>query len=295
MPAGVRCASFRYTMASGEPIAAVARFGPDGLEGQLTAGPFHGLSDAIVNTVSGRNMAIQLRPDGAFAAGSADVLSEGQFLGGAALTDRQQRRQEMYRQLLKRSEINPQEGRLRLLAWAEPIDMPFTLAPDARTTGNALLMLSLRLERPTPGERVTIPAPLIPCRRILDSGPTRLPPESDLPIEMHLRFQLPAELLPFRVERARLTAKIDAPFRRVKIAGCSGKELVELHQVESPLDPIRVDITEERFLRVEDGGLHLNFAVSAPANAGGVGQAKLRANEKWTLSYVELEVTGRAE
>jgi hypothetical protein len=295
MPAGVRCASFRYTSAIGEPIAAVARFGPEGLEGKLTAGPFHGLSDAIVNTASGRNMAIRLRPDGSFAAGSADLLSEGQFIGGTVLTDRQQRRQEMYRQFLKRAEINPQESRVDLLAWAEPIDMPFTLAPDAWMTGNALLIAPLRLEHPTPGERVTIPAPLLPCRRIRDSGPTRMPPESDLPIEMHLRFQLPTEALPFRVERARLTAKIDAPFRRITVAGRAGKELVELHRVDSPLDPIRMEITEERFLRIEDGGLHVNFSVSAPLNAAGAGRANVRANEKWTLSYVELEVVGRAE
>jgi hypothetical protein len=241
-------------------------------------------------------MPVRLRSGGAFTINSADILPEGLLIAESVLSDRQQRRQEMYRQILKRSETAPQAERNVLLAWAEPIDMPFTLAPDARMVGNALLMLPLRLERPARGERVTIPAPLIRAQRMLDTGPIRLPPESDRPIDMDVRFQLPREALPLRIERAKLAAKISAPFRRITVAGVDGQEQVELHHVDSPLDPLRVEITEERFLRLDDdGGLHVRFAVSAPLSGSGAGKSNAGSTDKWILDYVELEVLGRAE
>jgi hypothetical protein len=290
LPTGVRFASFRCTTTLAEPIAAVAHFGPDGIEGKLAAGPCRGLADALLSTTGGRNMAVRLGPDGTFRAGGPDVLPNGQFVAGALLSDRQQRRQEMYRELLKRPEISPREGRSVLMAWAEPLEMPFALVPDARTTGTALLVIPLRLERPVAGERVTIPAPLVACRRVLEGARTRPTLESDQAADMHLRFQLPPTVLPLRVERARLACKVNAPGRRVTISGRAGEQLVELHRAESPLDPIRVEIVDERLLRPDDeGGLHLNLDISAPLGSGP------RGNEKWTIEYLELEVVGRTE
>jgi hypothetical protein len=290
LPAGVRTAPFRATAATGEPISAVARFGPDGLEGRLTPGPFRDPADALLSTLNGRNMAVRLDADGTFRMGSADILPEGQFLAAAALSDRQQRRQNLYRTLLQRTALGPADSRNVLLAWAEPLDMGFQLVPDARTVGSALLTIPLRLERPAVGERVTIPGPLVTYRRILDSGSTRPTVDSDQAADMHLRFQLPAVVLPFRVERARLAGKFNTPGRRVTLSGRAGSQLVELHSAESPLDPIRVEIADERLLRLDDeGGLHLNLDVSKPLGSGP------RGNEKWTIEYLELEVIGRAE
>src|SRR5439155_14878080 len=131
------------------------------------------------------------------------------------------------------------------------------LLPNARTVGSALLTVSLRLERSAPGGRITLPGPFLACRRMLENASTPLTLELSQPTDMHLRFQLPAAVLPFKVERARLVASINAPGRRVTVLGRRGDELVELHNVDSPLDPIRVDLTDERWLRVDaEGGLH---------------------------------------
>ncbi len=179
-------------------------------------------------------------------------------------------------------------GRNVLLAWAKPIDMHFHLASDARTIGSALLVIPLRLEPPAPGKRVTIPGPFLPCQRILDGMATRPTLESSEQADMHLRFQLPPEVLPFKVERARLSARIDAPSRRVTIAGRDGGHLVTLRELESPLDPFRVEITQEQLLHLdEDGGIHVNVNVN--------GGPKARAGqlvEKWTIEHLELEVSG---
>jgi hypothetical protein len=308
LPAGVRLAPFRATLRTGEPVAAVARFGPDGLEGRVAAGPFRNLGDALLSTPGGRALAARLGPDGAFRAGPEDALPRGQFLAGAVLNDRQQRRQELYRELLRlrpalapperRTELvsraDPLEGRTALLAWADPVDLGFTLAPEARLAGNALLVLPVRFERPAPGTRVTIPGPLVLCQRVLETGLVWPTPVSTQGADMHLRFQLPRAALPLQVERARLLAQVAAPSRRFTVSGRADGGLVELLRVESPLDPVRVEIDQERLLRLDaEGGLHLNLSLSS-IPGGGRGAAEAPRDDKWAVEYLELEVSGRA-
>jgi hypothetical protein len=294
LPAGVRYAPFRFTASTGRPVSAVATFGPAGLQGKLVAGPFTNAADALLSAPGARNLALRLGPDGTFRAGSADALPAGQPLAAGLLSDRQQRRQAFYREFFKRP--RRLSGGPTLLAWADPADTHFTLAPDARTAGDALLIVPLRLERPAAGERVTIPGPLVPSRRILGDGPANLTWEATVPIDMLLRFQLPAALLPFRVERARLFTRFDAPARRVTVSGRADGRAVEVFGADSPTGPFRVEIADARVLGLDkDGGLLLNLAVSAPLAGGAAGQQGPPAADKWTIEYLELEVTGRAE
>jgi hypothetical protein len=297
LPAGVRLGSFKHTARIGEPVTAVAHFGPEGLEGRLKAGPFtSSLSDAVLRVPKGRFVAVGLKPGGEFRAGSGDILPAGQFLTGAVLSDRQQQRQQLYRALLDTSEkpeAGGQGGPSSLLAWAEPIDMGFTLVPGARRTGDALLVVPLRLERSAPGTRVTVPGPFVQCRRMREQMASVLTRESQLAADMHLRFQLPAEVLPQKVEQARLVMRIRAPSRRIVVAGRAGGTLVELHRVESPTDPIRVVLTDPRLLRLDDkGGLHVNVNIGERLK-GGATEDRNAPDQKWKIDYIELEVSGR--
>jgi hypothetical protein len=286
LPAGVHYASFLYTAPTAGPIEAVARFGPEGVEGRLTAAGLHGMADAILAAPGGRNLAVHLGPDGALTAGAADVLPAGQFLAGAVLSDRQQRRQQVYRDFLQRPATSRSEGGPRLLAWADALDMRLEPSPAARTVGSALVSVPLRLGRPAPGAPVVIPGPLVPYQRIFEGAPVKPTMESSAAAEMQLRFQVPVAALPLHIEHARLTAKIEAPSRRVVVAGRTDAGPVELFGADSPLDPLRIDIADERLLRLdEDGGLHLNVSLGDAANAGG-------ENEKWTIEYLELEIRG---
>jgi hypothetical protein len=295
LPAGVRLASFRDTIRTDKPVVATARFGPEGVEGRLN-GPFEELSDALVSTPGARNLAVQMRSDGAFRASTQDILPQGHYVANAVLSDQQQRRQAVYRALFNA----PPTGALRegpvLFAWARPLAPPFDLAPEARMVGGALLVAPLRLERPDPGQRVTIPGPFVPYQRIVDDGPTKVTREASENADMHLRFQLPDQVLPFKVERARLFVHLDAPSWRVTIAGRSGDQLVEVQRLESPVDPFRVEIAEERLLRLDDqGGLHLNLNIGGRHENASPREQLRRLNEKWTLDYLELEITGHAE
>jgi hypothetical protein len=299
LTAGLRLGPFRYTAATGEPLEAVAHFGPDGLEGRLAAGPFQNVGDALLNMPGCRNLAVRFGPDGSFRAGRQDVLPPGEFLTGAVLTDRQQRRQEFYRAYLKKP-AGRLENQPALLAWADPLDMHFELVADARTTGNAFLAVPLRLERSAAGVQATIPGPFLPYMRLIDSGPIRATMESNRSIEMHLRFQLPPAVLPFTVEQARLIGKVETPSRTFTVTapGADGRP-VEVYRVESPLDPIRVPIAEPALLRLDaQGGLHLNLLVSDPIVAqkqkqkGGPPGGE---QQRWAIDFLELEVSGRTQ
>jgi hypothetical protein len=295
LPAGVRFAPFWTTIETGEPISAVGRFGPDGVEGRLTAGVFRDLGDAILTAQNGRNLAVRLQDDGAFSARTQDVLAPNQFLAGAVLSDRQQRRQEIYREFLKRSPTGRGETRPMLLAWGNAIDMRYSVAADARTAGSALLVVPVRLERPASGARITVPGSLIPCERIMDNRPTRLIPGGSTKADLHLRFQLPPSVLPLKIERARVVLKIDAPSRRVAIRGYSDGGPVELSHADSPLDPIHVDIPD-KFLQLDaQGGLHLNVTVGGPADDSGRNAREPSIDEKWQIEYLEMEISGRTE
>jgi hypothetical protein len=166
--------------------------------------------------------------------------------------------------------------------------MQFALEQGARTVGNALVIVPLRLERPAPGSPITIPGPLVTYRRIQGGHVIRLIREGRDASDMHLRFQLPASALPLEIEKVRLVAKIDASSRKVTISGHAGGKKVEVHQIESPLDPLRVEIAQKDLLGLDkDGGLHLSLELSKPI------KSSKTANEKWLIQYLELEVVGR--
>src|SRR5205807_6565057 len=139
-------------------------------------------------------------------AGRDDELPSGQFIVGRLLNDRQRTRQGLYERLLAEPQPRYTAGRSLMLAWAEPTDMHFTLAPQARTTGFALLVIPLRFEQTPPGTRVTVPAAFVDCRRVGHDGrPLRLATEGRLPASIRLRCQVPPAALPLDVASARLT------------------------------------------------------------------------------------------
>jgi hypothetical protein len=293
LPAGVRTAPLRYTVSGAEPITAIARFDSDGLVGKLAAGPFQNLGDALLHVGGGRNFAVRLAPDGSFRAANQDLLPAGQFLASAVLSDRQQRRQELYREFLKRSDAGRFQDRATMFAWADPVDMHFTFDPGVRLAGTALLAVPIQLKHSALDAQVTVPGAFVSCRRVLPGGLGQPLLRSHQAVEMHLRFQLPAAVLPLQVQRARLAAKIEASSRRVLFALPDGDQRTEVYRVDSPVDPIRVDFGQERLLRPDaEGGVHVYLTVG-DTSRGGAGSGKSDQGEQWTIEYLELEITGR--
>src|SRR5207302_26445 len=102
-----------------------------------------------------------------------------------------------------------------------------------------LLSVPLRLERSAPGERVTVPGAFVPVRRIVNRKLSRISVESNQSTDVELRFQLPATVLPLKIEQARVIAKIDARSRRLILSGRADGASVELYRAENPVGPFQ--------------------------------------------------------
>jgi hypothetical protein len=294
LPAGVRYALLKSNISLPEPISAKAHFGPQGLEGKIESGPFRDLEDAILSTNNGRNLAVQLRPDGTFTSGNQDILQPGQFLFGKVLSDRQRLRQDFYRKFSKVRNTRIADDDNALLAWANPVDLYFETGQGDRSTGTALVVMPLIFEKPATDQPISIPAAFIPFRQIVDNLSIQPRPEMSAQADMHLRFQLPLSVLPFKIERAKFTAKIDAPSRSVTVLGLGDSGGFQLHRVENPIDPVEIEIKDETLLKLDEkGGLHLKLSISDLLKGAGDSQAAKGA-DKWSIEYLELEVHGRA-
>ncbi|MFM7148408.1 MAG: hypothetical protein ACKO23_01060, partial [Gemmataceae bacterium] len=230
LPVGVRNASFQIGVDTPAALTAIARFGPQGLEGKLVHDPFKGVSDAILQLPGDRRMAVRFQGDGRFVSGPGDVLAPGQFLSSTLLSDRQQRRQKLFRDLIKPTPAAAPDPPPTLMAWADPLDLGFLANSRSDTSGlnqvgDAFLSFNLRLERPAPDTEVVIPGPFLAFRRLTSAGPGRLVRDSAQDAEFHLRFQLPPEVLPMKVERARLSGRIDAPGYSLTVDGRTAPEM----------------------------------------------------------------------
>src|SRR5262249_52403006 len=151
VPAGIRFARFSVAGPSSDAIAPTVRFGPQGLEGNLSLGPLHHPDDAVLSAPDSPKLAVRLRPDGTISTSPQDVLAPDQFLAGKVLSDVQQGRQQVYREFVKQLHARGGADQPMLLAWTKPADMGFTLPDDARRVGSALVVSPIKLERPAPG------------------------------------------------------------------------------------------------------------------------------------------------
>jgi hypothetical protein len=284
----MRVGSFQHTIRAAAPVGATIRFGPEGVEGRVTAGPFGPIEDALLSTPGQNPMAVHLASDGSFRAGSGDELQGGQLLDEGLLTDRQRARQSLYKKLLAEPQPRYLANRNLLLAWAEPVDMHFSLAPQARRTGSALLAIPVRFERTPPGLPVRIPAPFVECRRITDDGRAISPKqEAREGTNMRLRFQVPHSALPMIPETARLTVRMNAPLREVVVGAYDGRDAVVLRRLASPLGTVQMDLEDPRFLRLDDqGALYVNLVI-------GAAQGPQVEQNLWRVESVGLEVRGR--
>jgi hypothetical protein len=294
LPAGVRTGPVRSTIEIGD-LSVVAQFGPNGLEGKLKRGPFKILTEPLLLTAAHEPVGIRLSENGVLTSGTGDGLSSGQFLTDAVLTDRQQRRQEVYRRLFSRPLPRYLEGRTVLYAWTDLERPPFEGEPRSRALAEAVVAIPVEFERPEVGGKITIPAGFIPYSAIINGRPVRPKLEASLPANMLLGFRLPPSVLPFTIERATLRARVRTPSRQFSVIGYADGQPTVLRAVESPIDPVEVVITDPRLLRLDaDGFLHIGIEVS-----GRVGDEAdpgvIQLDDTWRIESLTLEVVGRAE
>ncbi len=265
LPAGVRTGTFRSTIRDVH-IEARARFGPNGVEGRLLAGTFRSSADGVIITSVREPLPIQFDTAETFAARGSDFIPPDQFLRSPVLTDAQQRRQTVYRRLLRESFPRHWEGRDLLLAWAEPAQFPFRVGDGDRQVGSALLAIPLELDRPPANSPVIIPRAFVPYSRMLAGRrQSVLAKEGQGGVELEIRFQLPSSVSSMTVERAQFDARVRTPGRQFAVFGHGDKGLVKLFEAVAPIDPVLVPITDPQFLRADaENGIRLTVRIGEP-------------------------------
>jgi hypothetical protein len=293
-PAGVRVGPFRSTGPT--LVAARARFGATGLDGHLSTGALRNPADAVLQTRSGTILAVQLEADGSFHVNSSDVLPSGQYLPGTVLTDRQQRRQDLYRRFFAVSKSAEGPDRDRLFVWAQTDELPFVVPGATRTVGTALLIVPIEYQSTGAGS-VSVPTGFLPFAAIVDGH--RWAPKLDErsePTRLRLRFQVPEWVRPFTVERAVLHARVRAPGRKFSVLGVADGQTVPIQEQLAPTGPIRIEVTDPRFLRTDpEGGLFFELVVSERIDSDGR-EKPIGVQEQplmWEIETLGLEVVGR--
>jgi hypothetical protein len=299
VPAGVRFAQTRRSVRLEAPMIARAEFGPRGVSGMLSA-PISGRSDGVLIGPSGETMAVTFEDDGRFRADAGSELAPGKFIAADLLTDQQRRRQHLGERVFPRAALPPAQPRLAL--WSDPLEGIETSAA-ARVTGAEFINLPLQFERLPPGARAVIPSPLVAYRSVpapeqhhagAYNNSSRRWVGMQFPADTWLRFQLPAETLPFEPQSATLRIRIDAPGRLVEVRGRTAEGARPLAEWHSPHGTLRYTIEDAEVLQLDaQGGLLLGIHVGADGPASPAeAEIGVRPGQEWVIESVALEVSG---
>lgn len=300
LPAGVRYAQLRQTLRPATRVEARGTFGPHGFSGTLE-GPLLGVADAALLGPAGR-LAVRLEAAGTFACGPGDELVGTQFLPGVLLSERQRRRQAVYQCLLS-EEFLPE--RPRLYFWADLFLEGMAFPEQIRQAGAMLAAVPVKIQRSPPGHRVHIPAAFLPYRAVMAGDAPHASAYDNharqwvalrLPAETWLRFQVPAEVLPLRIEQAWLVMELDVPGRRVEILGREGGEVVVLGGRQSPLGKVRFTLDRREALGLDARGrMFLGIRVGPDAPASDAPGVAVATGAAWKIASVALEIAGEVE
>ncbi len=305
LPPGVRVAPFQMTTGRVEKVDARGRFGPNGFSGTLAPGPFREIADALIATSAQESLAVRLGSDGTFEARPQDVLAQGQFLDSGLLSDEQRRRQSIYQQLIPGSEKAKYPDQPTLLAWSEPLETGFAFPDQTKQIGSALLAIPLTIERTPPQTQVVIPCSFLPYEAVFGPDNTtsfltydhlsREWLETKGSVRMWLRFDVPRQVLPIKLDRATLTVHINGgPLSRLQAVTHDSDRTIPLAQHDDPVGTITLALDEvEVFQPDADGGLLLGIFVDAVAQSPEQAAEFDGGRNKWKIDYLRLEVSGK--
>jgi hypothetical protein len=129
----------------------------------------------------------------------------------------------------------------------------------------------------------------VDCRKIGFDGQVLAPAtEYRFGLKFQLRFQLPANVLPFALEGGRLMLKMRARAHTVDLSLLAGGKEKPLKHLVSPFGLEVIEIGDKALLPFDDRGqLTMNVDVSNVQ-----GEA---ARDLWNLDWIGLDVRGRAK
>ena len=315
---GLRVYPMTASQASPRRISAKCTFDSSGvvgfLSGQVPAG-----SDAMLATRQGR-LGVTLHRDYSFTARADDVFEADQYLDASFLGDEQSRRRRLLESLLDRHTRNDFPVRPQLVVWPDRWENGFWFGDGLVERGASVLLVPLELNRPPNGKDFVIPAPLISFQSRLspDGSPQSAIwndrreewQERSSPGLTWLNFQIPRELVPLTVSRARVRIKVTGPMGRLELLGIKRGQVVGVATTVDPVGTLNFDIDDSDILTVsESGGISLGLNVGdssrlepTKTNAGGVGATKTKATSNintgtkvnsWKIESLSLQIWAR--
>jgi hypothetical protein len=313
----VRVAQARENYVLTESIRALGQFGPQGLEGSLNGSQGIGApADALLSFPPSPNTTVKFTTDNRFVCGEEEVLVANEYITGSLLSDEQQRRQLIYRQLLDPSDERQYPLRSTLFFWGQSNEPTIALPATFRAITSTLYAIPVRIQ-PTPRRsKFVVPSAFV---RMENAGGqwgysmAYLPREGKwregytATTDSMFRFVLPPQVLPCRIDRATIKLSLHAPSREVVITGWSAGQKVPIRQLESRRDVLEFAVDQPELLEVDSaGGLLFGVTVSKTKEqiaeaqreeAGsfeddGQDRSNKSHNSKWQINYLRVQVAG---
>ncbi|MFW6060676.1 MAG: hypothetical protein ACODAQ_10880, partial [Phycisphaeraceae bacterium] len=302
-PRTVHTLSGEHAQRLDTPVYATLRFNDDGtLVGHVRPGPYTQWEDGVVATAQGR-MAVRFeREEGDESERPRfevrpQRLGDEQFIAGGTVTTEQQRRQRIYRTLAETRGFPPEP---MLLAWVGGGTTGIDLAPTdetSRRSGETLLIAPLRVQRPAPGTRLTVPESLMRVTRARDvaseyrsisfytedSGwnyPLRFPTKG------LMRYQPPTGVGRLAIESATVTLDLRAPGWPFELFVMRNGRERTVHRGEGSTGPITVELAGNDVpMMNDDGSFYIGLSMIAPPGT---------ASDTWALRRMGVSITGTA-
>ncbi len=305
LPAGVSSFVFTSQDSLKKPIQVAGTFGPQGFETGCDLGPLSNPEDALVVTGLGRRASATIEAGGKALVRVSDVLPPEQFLSSTFMSDLQQHRMAVFRDLLTDGQFARQIDRPTMLVWTSPLEGEFLLPETMEVKGAALVAVPIQVKRPAPGTDVVIPSAFLAVRDV--DGPAQLAGSrqsfsfrdgkwAELPTGARtwLRFELPREVVPMQVTKAVLNVRLNAPERFLEVEGMAGANPVSFGRHNNPIGSFSFNIDRPEVLQLDEFG-GLTFSVN-------VGDLKSEAprpsldggpENRWKIDFVTLDVFGK--
>lgn len=294
---GLWNAAFRWSGDLPQRLAVRGTFSDEGFVANWTDSRL-ALTDALLAVPAQPYLAVEV--DGArLVAGPDDVLPAGRYIAGGWLSDEQRRRQAAINRLLAPAAGKaPRVQRPTLLAWGEPVDLGFQFPQTDERFGTAWWSIPLNIDRPAAGTHVVVPSPFVTFRAFnrLDSQAASSLYDyrtgewvvSQKPSGLWLRFQLPPAVVPFQLDRARLSLQITAAGCVVDIRRADSDAPQPLRRVHNPIGVIELTLAGQTLPPLDADG---RFLVGIDVHAADSGSAPPQT-PSWKIDWLQMEVAG---
>ena len=288
------------------PWLVQATFTEKGFQGRVVGLPADRSEDAVVIAAPAPSLAVEFEPGerNTLTSNRDGVLSPGQFIRSAIVSDMQRERQELIRKLLD-SDKPPFGSDPILLVWTDPVDSGAHFDQDLDRRGSALASVPIDITPPTSGTRFHVPATFVRIQpyagtrgmTAIFNAQTGQWLELSQPRETEIQCSIPRNLLPCTVDHASVTIKISAPSRTLTVQSLVDGEFHPVYREQDPSGLIRFDIRDPQALTLNgQGGLVLSLDVSeseqerarSQEEAADVPAASDPSRSTWKIDYVHV-------